>query len=317
MIFVNQIGEIVHGCVDDYNGAPNKNIGDSFLLIWRISNFDAEGRQKIGDMAIMSFVRIITELNKSPVLAQYRKHPGILQRIPKFRVSMGYGLHFGWAIEGAIGSDFKIDASYLSPNVNVSNQLDDLTALYDVWLIMSHQMIGLCSKEVAMMCRLIDHIVVKSARQPIRIFTIDLDYLSLQVKVRTGVKFIKNRFKIRQVREIWKQEKWADSYNVWAAFQQDEDVVQMRQLYSPEFFRRFAAAYRNYETGNWNVARDLLFTCYYSPRSNVGSKPWISEHEWPPDGPTKTLLKYMQLADFKAPSTWPGYRPEVLGAGSD
>lgn len=43
-----------------------------------------------------------------------------IQKIPNFRVNMGFGLHQGWAIEGAIGSDFKIDASYLSPNVNMA-----------------------------------------------------------------------------------------------------------------------------------------------------------------------------------------------------
>ena len=31
-------------------------------------------------------------------------------------ISLGYGIHFGWAIEGAIGSNLKIDASYLSPH---------------------------------------------------------------------------------------------------------------------------------------------------------------------------------------------------------
>lgn len=36
---------------------------------------------------------------------------------------MGFGLHMGWAIEGAIGSEFKIDASYLSPNVNIVSKL--------------------------------------------------------------------------------------------------------------------------------------------------------------------------------------------------
>ena len=50
---------------------------------------------------------------------------------------MGFGLHFGWGIEGAIGksnkffvfliffkgSEFKIDASYLSPNVNMAERL--------------------------------------------------------------------------------------------------------------------------------------------------------------------------------------------------
>lgn len=32
---------------------------------------------------------------------------------------LGLGLHIGWAIEGSIGSNYKIDASYLSPNVNL------------------------------------------------------------------------------------------------------------------------------------------------------------------------------------------------------
>jgi len=308
MIFVNQVCEIVHGCVDDFNGAANKNVGDSFLLIWRITGYDEPGQRKLADMAIMSFVRIITEVNKSPVLAQYRLHPSILQRIPNYRVRMGFGLHCGWAIEGAIGSDFKIDASYLSPNVNVAALLEGATQDYSVWLLVSHFMMNLCSPEVCVLCRLIDHVMVKSARQPMRLFTIDLDYMALEVKVVAHRKLIRNRFKIRQIREIWKQDKWCDDYQVAEAFEMDEDVSTMRQLYSPEFFRRFATAYRNYEAGSWRVARDLFFTCYYEPRKDVGSKPWISEDEWPPDGPTQKLLRFMHEFEYKAPATWPGYR---------
>ena len=37
---------------------------------------------------------------------------------------MGFGLHVGWSIEGAIGSSYKIDASYLSPNVKMSEKLE-------------------------------------------------------------------------------------------------------------------------------------------------------------------------------------------------
>ncbi len=35
-----------------------------------------------------------------------------LERLPNYTVKMGFGLHIGWAIEGPIGSQFKIDASY-------------------------------------------------------------------------------------------------------------------------------------------------------------------------------------------------------------
>ena len=35
MVFVNEIAEIVHGIVDKFSGAANKNIGDAFLLVWK------------------------------------------------------------------------------------------------------------------------------------------------------------------------------------------------------------------------------------------------------------------------------------------
>jgi hypothetical protein len=60
-----------------------------------------------------SFVKVIAELRRASDLSAYARHPKI---IPKFgmdyAVSMGFGLHSGWAIEGAIGSEHKIDASY-------------------------------------------------------------------------------------------------------------------------------------------------------------------------------------------------------------
>ena len=40
MLFVNEIGEIVHGMVDQFSGAANKNIGDAFLLVWKFTDED-------------------------------------------------------------------------------------------------------------------------------------------------------------------------------------------------------------------------------------------------------------------------------------
>ena len=48
MLFVNEIGEIVHGVVDQFSGAANKNIGDAFLLVWKIHDEDVE-RDEIED----------------------------------------------------------------------------------------------------------------------------------------------------------------------------------------------------------------------------------------------------------------------------
>ena len=42
MVFVNEIAEIVHGIVDSFSGAPNKNIGDAFLLVWKLPESQVE-----------------------------------------------------------------------------------------------------------------------------------------------------------------------------------------------------------------------------------------------------------------------------------
>ena len=36
MEFVNSIAEIVHQEVALHDGSPNKNIGDAFLLVWKL-----------------------------------------------------------------------------------------------------------------------------------------------------------------------------------------------------------------------------------------------------------------------------------------
>merc|ERR1719487_2458857 len=208
MIFVNQVGEIVHGCVDDYHGAPNKNLGDAFLLVWRLSGIDQHKQRKLADMAVISFVKIVAEINKSPVLAEYRGHPGMLQRVRKYRVQMGFGLHCGWAIEGAIGSEFKIDASYLSPNVNMASRLEAATKQFGVWILISHFHVELCNTELAIHCRLIDHITVKGSKEPIRLHTIDLAHETLAIVEPSRERIVKNRFKVRQMREARKNEKW-------------------------------------------------------------------------------------------------------------
>jgi class 3 adenylate cyclase len=52
-------------------------------------------------------------------------------------VKLGFGLHLGWAIEGAIGSYYKIDASYLSPNVNMASRLEGATKQFGIPLLLS------------------------------------------------------------------------------------------------------------------------------------------------------------------------------------
>ena len=72
---------------------------------------------------MVSFIKVIAAIKKSRRLYEYQKHPFLTEKMPNYSVKIGFGLHVGWAIEGAIGSDFKIDASYLSPNLNLTSRL--------------------------------------------------------------------------------------------------------------------------------------------------------------------------------------------------
>jgi class 3 adenylate cyclase len=72
----------------------------------------------------------------------------------------------GYSIEGAIGSTFKIDASYLSPNVNEAAKLEEKNKTYDVRLVISNDFIDYMSVEAQKVLRPID--VVTNAEGHIR-----------------------------------------------------------------------------------------------------------------------------------------------------
>jgi class 3 adenylate cyclase len=65
-----------------------------------------------------------------------------------FEVKMGFGLHVGWAIEGAIGSFYKIDASYLSPHVNLASRLEAATKSFGVPILFSGEFHSYLSEEM-------------------------------------------------------------------------------------------------------------------------------------------------------------------------
>merc|ERR1712048_523024 len=74
---------------------------------------------------------ILAGVNRSNTLAAYRAHPGIQQRLGRHcRVGVTFGLHFGWAIEGALGTEYKIDATYVSPNVSIAESVERAADFY-------------------------------------------------------------------------------------------------------------------------------------------------------------------------------------------
>jgi len=308
MVFVNQVADIVHRIVDEYLGAANKNVGEAFLLVWRLGMYHHDLRPKMADLAVMSFVQVIAEINRDHQLSVYRSDPRLVSHVcSKFRVTLGFGLHLGWAIEGAIGSEFKIDASYLSPHVNISSGLEGLTTEYGVLILMSEPLVRCCNVPFSRQFRPVDHIKLPGSKLPMRIFTVDLcpEALPVDTAVTDKIKRTAPRYQGRQVRETLKDVHLMSSYQVWKKFERDMYVQRMRERYSNEFFQLFERGYLNYEAGEWGVASDV-FRMTQNMLGKVAGV--IFKDQSLLDGPSSALLDYMQTLDFQAPPGWPGWR---------
>jgi len=53
ILFLNEIGAIVHGIVYKYSGSANKNIGDAFLMVWKFENDDTRVNYLTGELELL------------------------------------------------------------------------------------------------------------------------------------------------------------------------------------------------------------------------------------------------------------------------
>eukprot|EP01017_Pseudomicrothorax_dubius_P037584 TRINITY_DN5527_c0_g1_i2.p1 TRINITY_DN5527_c0_g1~~TRINITY_DN5527_c0_g1_i2.p1 ORF type:complete len:896 (+),score=228.61 TRINITY_DN5527_c0_g1_i2:84-2771(+) len=321
MVFVNEIAEVVHTTVDLYGGSANKNIGDAFLLVWKFSEeFTEEDPVKPGDLrvkdcpqtrqladeSLIAFLKIMSRINTSAKLERYRHHEGLIERLKKgyYNVTMGFGLHYGWAIEGAIGSDFKIDASYLSPNVNMASRLEAATKQFGVPILISGRLRDIMTPETQAELRRIDRVTVKGSEDPIDFYTCDVDFSNLTIiKKETEGKAIskaekkKLKVKSRLQRKELKQKILDDQVKVSKLFKTDKEIVPMRIGFTQEFKDEFENGVKEYLDGRWDVARSIF------EKTMTMTK--IPNYV---DGPSKTLLEVIHEHGGKPPKDWNGYR---------
>ena len=384
ILFVNEIASIVHTNVQKFGGVCNKNIGESFLLIWKfntpssssstkdpvalvdevicsnrstskqhkehlneqntpnnnnnnntctythkqhminnsqqetnnnnsLSNINANEKNLLADSAVMAFLAVIKKITKSRISDKY-ENDAQLQKITltpscinnnvnsssnkykKFKIKMGFGLHVGWGVEGAIGSYHKIDCSYLSPNVNIAARLETATNIYGVEMLFSGEIYNLLSSSLQRKCRLIDCVTLKGSVTPVKLYTIDVNKnipkgKSKHKKMSDKEKRAQNEYKKTQMFDDMK--KYDKSIDV---VYMDKSKGMRNLLKNPKsevFLMCFKKGYDNYIKGNWNKAYSLLKQALFI--------------DWN-DGPTNALIKYIEKFNCKAPEDWKGYR---------
>jgi class 3 adenylate cyclase len=215
-VFTNKIAAVVHSICHSYGGAANKNVGDAFLLSWKLDDgvpettrggsgrpiretsqskesFTASSSQ--ADKALLSVIKIIMALHfdKYYIEAMSDAARTRLQNKLKNRsgplVQMGCGLHAGKAVQGAIGSQRKIDATYVSEAVERAEFLESSTKQYGVKVLMSESFHRLLHPNTRRRCRKVDQLILQDHEgdegdddcdqeiqgQIMEIFTFDMD----------------------------------------------------------------------------------------------------------------------------------------------
>lgn len=186
-VFTNRIAGVVHSICHSYGGSANKNVGDAFLLSWLLEDGnskhepnprsfdrgqsdsfdDFSAKHSQADKALLSVVKISIALNHD----QYYLEPlsdsareALLSKVSKRKgpvVQMGCGLHAGKAVQGAIGSQRKIDATYVSEAVERAEFLESSTKKYGLKMLMSDSFHRLLHPSNRRRCRKIDQILLK------------------------------------------------------------------------------------------------------------------------------------------------------------
>lgn len=246
------------------------------------------------DLAVLSYIKCIARLNSYPQILKYGKNLKITARIPNYKVKMGFGLHLGWAIEGAIGSIFKIDASYLSPNVNIASRLEAATKQYGVPVLISNAVWEMCSNEMRRRMREIDKVTVKGSKNPLGLYTVDMNTENLEEKEEKAAK-AKNLKEHKAKKEKLITALENDEGKCIVFIESDETLVKMLTAnYDYKgFYDVFHSGIEDYLGGKWTEAREKF-------KEGLLTKP--------NDGPTITLMNFMETLGFKAPVDWKGYR---------
>ena len=317
ILLINEIADIIHSSVDRFGGATNKNIGESFLNVWKFYNEtpvrDADGNVTMerkdnlleidptnpmveitADESVCACLRCIKKINKSYNILAYGKNEEILKRIPNFKLNMGFGLHIGYGIEGAVGSTYKIDASYLSPNVNIAARLETATRQFGLSLLVSGPLYKLLSEDMKRRMRFVDCVNVKGSVIPLDLYTIDVNLdLKPQEKKISIMSPKDKRKRYQDKKELFQREIEMVKSVTNIIFEKDSYIELTHTKKTEEFYHEWEEGVKFYKNGYFKQAAEQYEKCLKID---------------PDDGPAKTLLTYIKNRNYKKPEGWKGVR---------
>jgi hypothetical protein len=119
-------------------------------------------RTNIAEKAVIAAVKTIAELARANDLLAYSKHPRISHRFgEKHSIKISFAMHLGNAIEGAVGSEQKVDALFLSKDSQIVGRIDELCDTYDRPILLTSAIYNIMTEKSQEFCRRLDVILMK------------------------------------------------------------------------------------------------------------------------------------------------------------
>lgn len=277
------------------------------------------GIRGFADRAILGMLKSFASLHRDRYLQDWKNDPRLRNTRSSYSVDVIYGMDAGWAVEGAVGSEYKIDATYLSPHVNMASRMMSASKQYGATILLSKSVEKLLSKPCRTKLRHLDTVYVKGSAIKQAIYTYDAR--------SAGVDF----FLLERTPEQADRE--SESYTP-AIWDQDSDLLAMRRHATDEFMETYHNAVKQYLEGNWadayklfESADDIMIETVLEEgyieiadddlldvlekrildKTDTGEDVVKLRQQFG-DGACRTLMNYIERRNFEAPDDWKGVR---------
>ena len=200
------------------------------------------GMQAFTDRALLGLLKTFAGIHREKKIMDWNNDFRLGAGVGAMSINLNFGMDAGWAVEGAVGSAYKIDATYLSPHVNMASRMMSATKQYGVYILLSQSVHKLLSENAQDKLRHIDTVTVKGSSVQQKIFTYD-------AKPRSDF-FLYSKTESQQDLD-------SDRYSA-AIWNVDQDLLAMRSHVSDEFMEVFNRGRDEYLAGNWPLAVQLL-----------------------------------------------------------
>eukprot|EP00557_Chaetoceros_sp_GSL56_P001921 CAMPEP_0176493060 /NCGR_PEP_ID=MMETSP0200_2-20121128/9354_1 /TAXON_ID=947934 /ORGANISM="Chaetoceros sp., Strain GSL56" /LENGTH=1289 /DNA_ID=CAMNT_0017890711 /DNA_START=23 /DNA_END=3892 /DNA_ORIENTATION=- len=293
------------------NGMSYRRIEDEVNSVQLAS---LPGISGFADRALLGFFKSYAGLNREKDVKKWESDYRLGAGVGAFSVEMSFGMDAGWAVEGAVGSIYKIDATYLSTHVNMASRMMSACKQYKVSILISQAMEEMLTRSAKKIVRHIDTVYAKGSSKKQRIYALDVRHQGADL-------FLHKRSETEANKE-------ADNYShkIW---QKDQDLRDMRSHVTPEFEEKFKEGLRNYLNGNFGealkflkIANEIMIETVVNDGrlayvnaigdklldSSSNDEEVIHIRKEIGDGPSQTLIAFIEKHDGVAPSGWNGVR---------